>query len=330
MAGQKHLILIHGRSTKPAEAVKRRMVLKALKHGLDRADSTGAASRALGDNVQFSFVYYGDIANRRMLEKDDSLAQQLTARDPKHDDAPCEPAEKYEASLKALLQQELQTKAAYKAFLKAEKDRRWMDEAASAVSWFAGLIGLSDNVIRSATADMGAYLMERRTGSDIRQRLQAPLGKALKRGDDICLVSHSMGCIVSYDVLWKFSQMSEYQDIRKNGNAIKLWLTLGNPLGEPGVRKNLYDCDERDDGRFPRKIIDSWINIPACDDFVSHDPSMADDFKEMKKLNYLRELKDLKEVYTFWVGQQGANPHKFYGYLDNKTVATQIVNWMNS
>ena len=330
MAAKKHLILIHGRSTKPSEAAKALMVTRALKHGLDRVDPSGKASQSLDNGkVKFDFVYYGDIANQRMLEKNKSLKKQLTATDPKYN-CPCEPTEKYTEALDRLLQQMSHTKAAYKAFLKEQKDSRWMDNAAAAVSWLANLTGFSDEVISRATADMGAYLMERKTGSAIRQRLQAPLREALLNQHDICLVSHSMGCIVSYDVLWKFSQMSEYRDVQDSKNRVKLWLTLGNPLGEPGVRKNLYDSNERDDGRFPKEIIDRWINISARDDFVSHDADIADDFAEMKKMKYAREIKDLEEVYTFWVNEQGTNPHKFYGYLDNPTVAKQILNWMQT
>jgi len=328
MALQKRLILIHGRSTKPSESAKKRMVMRAIRSGLDRVDPSGAASKSLGSSkVKFDLVYYGDIANQRMLEKDKSLKKKLTETDPKHK-SPCEPAERYKKSLNALLKQQHHTKSAYKALLKAERDSRWMNEAASAVSWVASLTGFSDNIVRRATADMGAYLMERRTGSAIRQRLQRPLQRALKAKEDICLVSHSMGCIVSYDVLWKFSQMSEYHDVQDSGNRVKLWLTLGNPLGEPGVRRNLYDADERDDGRFPKHIIDSWINVSARDDFVSHDADIADDFSEMKQMKYLREIKDLDEVYTFWVGENGTNPHKLYGYLDNPVVAGQVLNWL--
>ncbi len=326
----KHLILIHGRSTKPAEADKRKMVKRALLHGLDRVDLGRECGKAIqkGD-VKYSFIYYGDISNQRMLDKNPRLAERLTARDPDHDNAPCEPAERYLRWLNELLDHNKHTSKAYKNFLKQVRDKRWMDNAAVATSWLASLTGLSDNLVRATTADMGAYLMERRVGSAIRQRLQAPLAKALLDGDDICLVSHSMGCMVSYDVLWKFSQMSEYRHIQDTGNRVNLWLTLGNPLGEPGVRHNLYDSNERDDGRFPRHIIRRWINVAAADDFVSHDNTIEDDFAEMRRLGYLEELRDHHQrVYTFWANKKGSNPHKLYGYLDNPEVAQLIAGWM--
>jgi hypothetical protein len=265
-----------------------------------------------------------------MLEKNNLLRKELTAIDPRHG-TPCVPAAKHKQDLADLLQIRSHTKKAYREFLKRHRDMRWLDNAASMISWVAGMTGFSDNIIKAATADMGAYLLERKTGSMIRERLQKPLKQALKADHDICLVSHSMGCIVAYDVLWKFSQMSEYRDVQECGNRIHDWITLGSPLGEPGVRRNLYDAREHHDGRFPKHIVKNWINIAARDDFVAHDNTMADDFSEMARRSgygYVDSIVDLPEIYTFWVSDAGTNPHKLYGYLDNPTVARKILQWM--
>ena len=342
MARSKHLIVIHGRSTKPSEKEKRRIVTESLLHGLGRAVEDVSISANLNDelggpepdtirfgrkSIKYSFVYYGDISNQLILKKDESKADRLTGRDPDHNNQRCEPDGYYDDGLELLFQHEAQTKAAYKRFLSAFPDRRWMDNAASVISVLGRLTGISDEVISAATADMGAYLLTRKSGSAIRDRLQRHLKPALLNGDDICLVAHSMGCIVSYDVLWKFSRMSEYRDVQETGNRVAKWLTLGNPLGEPGVRKNLYDSDEREDGVFPEDIIKDWVNLSAQDDFISHDPTVADDFKLMKRLGHLDKIVDRK-VYNFWLGATATNPHKFYGYLDNKTVAREIVDWV--
>jgi hypothetical protein len=229
-----------------------------------------------------------------------------------------------------MFNQQAFTKNAYKRFLKEHPDKRGLDDVAAVVSWFANLVALSDNIVKGATPDMGAYLMSRREGSKTRTRLQDPLKKSLIAGNDICLVAHSMGCIVSYDVLWKFSQMSEYRDVQASGNKVSKWLTLGNPLGEPGVRKNLYDAKEGSDGKYPRHIIKDWVNIAAKDDFVSHDEDVRDDFKSMLKKGYVESIKDMhRGIYTFWKGQNGTNPHKLYGYLDNPKVAQQIADWIH-
>ena len=135
--------------------------------------------------------------------------------------------------------------------------------------------------------------------------------------------------MVSYDVLWKFSQMSEYRDVQDSKRRISKWITLGNPLGEPGVRKNLYDADEPDDGRYPKNIIKGWVNLSAQDDFICHDSTVKDDFKEMKKWGYVESISDRK-IYNFWLGRKTSNPHKFYGYLDNPYVAREVADWANT
>jgi hypothetical protein len=328
MSGRKHLMVIHGRSTKPSEQEKRRLVKKCLVHGLNRVDPKAASRLGPGD-VKFTFVYYGDIANALILDRNPDRKKRLTGVDAKHGNAVCEPDGFYDHGIDLLFGQTQHGKAAYKAFLKKYPDQRWLDDASSVVSYLAGLTGLSDNIIKPVTADMGAYLMTRQFGSAIRERLQAPLKKALIAGDDVCLVAHSMGCIVAYDVLWKFSRMSEYRAVQNASNPVSLWLTLGNPLGEPGVRDNLYDADEHEDGVYPTGIIRDWENISAEDDFICHDPTISDDFKAMKRDGHLKSMKDTK-IYNFWMGAENTNPHKFYGYLDNPTVARRIVRWMNA
>lgn len=335
---RKHLILIHGRAEKPAKSTKERLVRQALTHGLDRIDpSSGLSGKIAEDQVKFTFVYYGDITNRELAARNSEIGKKLTeTNDPGSVFTPCL-RDNYKPQMDLLLGQTSFGKQAYQTHLRRYRDIRVMDDAARAVSWFASLIGLSDNIVRAVTADMGAYLMTRKVGSEIRQRLQEPLKEALVAGDDICLVAHSMGCIVAYDVLWKFSQMGEYADVRAKGTSVKLWLTLGCPLGEPGVRQNLYDAHERDDGKYPRDIVSDWVNIAAVDDFVSHDRTMKDDFGKMER--YMGgKVRDLhRGIYTFWVGKGDGdgregryttNPHKLYGYLDNPKVAGQIAEWM--
>jgi len=330
MARKKHLIVIHGRATKPAGSEKKRLVLKAILHGLDRVN-TSAANNIRSGRVKFTFVYYGDVNNELIFKSDPTMKRYLTDQnDARYGGGRCETRGSYDKDLVSMLAQKSFSLAAYRKFLRQHRDFRILDELASGASWISSMVGLSDNIVRLATPDMGAYLMTRKAGSEVRQRLQGPLKKALLAGDDVCIVSHSMGCIVTYDVLWKFSQMSEYRDVQNTGTRVNLWLTLGNPLGEPGVRQNLYDASEGEDGKYPKKIIGDWINIPARDDFVSHDSTIGDDFRQMKSLRYLRTLRDLPYIHNFWVGTSGTNPHKFYGYLDNPTVARAIARWVQA
>ena len=61
-----------------------------------------------------------------------------------------------------------------------------------------------------------------------------PLAKALSQDDDILILSHSLGTVIAYDVLWKFSYCGEWQDIRNK--KVSMLVTLGSPLGDEAVK----------------------------------------------------------------------------------------------
>ena len=134
-AKKKHLIVIHGRSTKPSQKEKTRLVRAALLHGLERVDAA-AADKIRQRKVAFTFVYYGDISNRLILEHDPKQAKHLTGRDQAHDNTPCIPDKAYDALLEEHLRRRNFTKKAYKKFLADHADRTWYDNAASRCNRF--------------------------------------------------------------------------------------------------------------------------------------------------------------------------------------------------
>lgn len=324
---KKRLILIHGRATKPCGHEKARLVRRTLLHGLARADGR-ARQRVESGATAYTFVYYGDLINRIMVEADPRLGGTLTERDPEHRGAPCELTGSYDADLERMLARgnDRFTKSDYARLLREVRDLRAVDNLARLASGLVALFGLSAWIIRRVAPDLSAYLRSRRRGSAIRERLQAPLAGALGAGERVCLVSHSMGCIVAYDVLWKISRMGEYRAL--HGRAVDLWLTLGCPLGEPGVMGNLYDAAEAEDGRYPRNAVRRWVNLAAHDDYIAHDGDMADDFREMTRRGLVERIEDLPRIYTFWAGRDGSNPHKLYGYLDHPATARVIADWI--
>jgi hypothetical protein len=323
----KTLILIHGRSVKPAASVQKRLVFDALMSGLSRVDPL-AARELWNGAIDCYFAYYGDINNRLIVQAGDKLAAELTAEnDPEYHYAPCLPEAPHRRALNQLMSVQRHDRESYGALLASYHDTRWLDDIARTVSGISLSPHLREYLVKWATADMSEYLHTRTTGSEIRERLQNCLRPALERGSDICLISHSMGAIVSYDVLWKYSHMSEYRHIQTNGNRVSLWLTIGCPLGEPGVRQNLYDARERGEDRFPRRVVRDWVNVAAEDDFVAHDRTMADDFRDMRNLNYVERIFD-RRIYNFWVKDGTSDPHNFYGYLDNPEVAASVAGWI--
>lgn len=321
MAG-KHLFVIHGRATKPTQEGKVALVRRALASGLRRV-SDEAAERFEVGRFKFTFIYYGDILNRLLVSDGDDCTEHMI----KIGGVWYEQPHSYDEDLTRLLERptDRHTPADYRELLSAEKDVRALDDLARLASPVLSLLGLGERVIKRALPDLSAYLTSRMIGSEIRERLQGSLRNALLAGDDVALVSHSMGCIVAYDVLWKFSRMSEYRDVR--GRAPALWVTIGNPLGEPAVRSGLYDAHEPEDGLYPTGI-GEWVNVGARDDFVAHDGSVADDFREMLDREFVKRIVDVPRICNFWVGWNGSNPHKLYGYLNHPVVAAHLVQWL--
>ncbi len=322
------IIVIHGRHTKPAKAPHAELLKKSLISGLSRVDKA-KAKKVQSGKIPVEFVYYGDV-NNELLSTKLKIRKTLSAKDPDCANAPCLPHEGYQEAIDRLGEFSKFSKSAYHKTLKENKDFRWLDDAARAFSTLTAIASasrLNMKVIAKATEDMGAYLLTRKVGSKVRQRLQEPLKAAILRGDDICLISHSMGCMVAYDVMWKFSQMSEYSDVQASGNKVNLWMTLGCPLGEAGVKRNLYDGDERKSDKHPRKIIKDWVNVAAKDDFVAHDSSMKDDYRGMLTNGYIDSITD-KKIYNCFAYKGKSNPHKSYGYLAHTYVGMRIAEWI--
>ena len=326
----KHIIVIHGRNIKPAQKPYEDLQKDALLQGFNRVDPK-QAKRIKDGKVKVTFVYYGDI-NNEILSRNKKDFAKLTAKDPDNGNAPCLPTTGIADAIKTLSTLKSFSAATYRKILKNNKDYRYLDELAWAVSTFSSLIsarGINEAVIKRATADLGAYLLTRTTGSKVRTRLQEPLIDAFNDKDDICIVAHSMGSIVAYDVLWKLSRMSEYTHVQALKPKVKLFLTIGSPLGEAGVRGNLYDAPERGEDRYPKNIIKDWVNISAKDDFIAHDPTLANDFRNMRtKHKYVQSIKDIKNIYNCYTQNGQSDPHKLYGYLAHDKVAAQIINWM--
>ena len=109
------------------------------------------------------------------------------------------------------------------------------------------------------------------------------------------------------------------------------WITLGCPLGEAGVKANLYDAKERDfpggTDKHPRNIVDTWHNVAAKDDFISHDATMKGDYQAMKKYGYVKDIQD-RRIYNCYVEDGVSNPHKFYGYLMNAACTGLVADWI--
>jgi hypothetical protein len=187
-------------------------------------------------------------------------------------------------------------------------------------------LGLSEKVISKIAADLGEYWnQESDFASRIRDRVRTAICEATDGDNRVLLLTHGTGCIVAYDVLWQLSNDPEYQE-RFEGQKIDLWLTLGGPLGDTTTRRRLLGAKEKGLERYPSTIV-SWHNVSAEDDYISHDNTVADDFKRMLKQKQVSCIRDYT-IYNLTVRYGKSNPHSSLGYLIHPRVARIVSEWL--
>jgi hypothetical protein len=76
----KHIMVVHGRATKPVREEKERLVKMALIAGLERV-SRSAAQKVSGGEAKFTLAYYGDINNSVMVKAEPYRKEKTVLRD---------------------------------------------------------------------------------------------------------------------------------------------------------------------------------------------------------------------------------------------------------
>jgi pimeloyl-ACP methyl ester carboxylesterase len=163
------------------------------------------------------------------------------------------------------------------------------------------LIGLDehvDSLLGIAFDDLRDYYGK----SDVRNRVRNRLANALQRHTDnrVCLIAHSMGSIIAYDVLRMLEQHSP---------GIDHFVTIGSPLGLPVVTQHVRE--EFSNTLVPQQVR-QWTNLADPRDKIALDCSLADDYRPTP--GGIRVQDDL--VRNDYVDRAGKNDqHNGYGYL---------------
>jgi hypothetical protein len=207
------------------------------------------------------------------------------------------------------------------------------------VKVMAGALSVKDTVMKSFLRETELYDQDQYIADKIREPLESELRDAWDRGKDVALVSHSMGTFISYDVLWRFSHRRERGFWRYRNHRVKLFATMGSPLGDPTVRDLLFARHHKKhtNRQYPTNI-DRWHNYACLGDVVAHQHDFESDFfDQMRDVKALpRRPKDraidyanLHNPFTV-VSHKGnkndekRNPHKSYGYL----VQPRLGSWL--
>jgi hypothetical protein len=300
------IVLLHGRSTKPEKRDLARFWWGALRAGLER-DHRRVLPRFRATKREF--VYYGDISN-------DFL-------DPGHDTAA-------DAASRRVTQRALK---AWKAdqFTRANYNRlpgktSMKEFLADTFGGIAAALRISQPLIHLVAPDMREYWnRESDYGSRLRYRAMGPMKRALGRDGRVLVIAHSLGSIIAYDTLWKFSRTAEYRDGFED-KSVDLLITIGSPLGDETVKGRLRGSSQRGPRRYPGNVR-RWINIAAEDDFISHDQRLRNDYAEMAEFGLTPPVRD-ERVYNLSVRNDASNPHHSSGYLIHPKMATIVASWL--
>lgn len=155
-----------------------------------------------------------------------------------------------------------------------------------------------------------------------RAMLKAPLLTAAREGRPILLIGHSMGSVISYDALWQIShELNE-------PFTLDTLLTLGSPLGQNLIRRQLLGHDKDGAGRYPGNIR-KWTNISAVGDLTTMEMNVRDHYSEMLDFGITSHIED--HLTYNWFRNHGTdgelNIHSEYGYLINDTTARVVADW---
>lgn len=304
--------MVHGRDFKPAEESLMDVLLAALRSGVERdyPDLVGAL-----DSVFKDIAYYGDLNNALLESCGKRYDESLDIGDRRN---ALNSLKNISARKRFGIRQYdcLPGKSALREFL--------ADVAAPSL----GALGLTMPLISSISKDCAEYLRNQSDYADkVRERVRVKLCELFERGDQIMLMTHGLGCVAAYDVLWELSHEPQYAE-QFGGSKVDAWLTLGAPLGDTNIRKRLRGAKEKRAARFPTNVI-SWYNVAAEDDYMCHDNTLADDFKMMMDQRLVSAVHDY-HVYNLAVRYGKSNPHSSIGYYIHPRVAKIVVDWMNA
>jgi hypothetical protein len=304
------LLFVHGRDFKPRVEDFSDLCISALTAGIERdcpelIDQFNTLDKRLG--------YYGDLSNEFLTSKGLRYDEALDIGDRRNALIKFRALEK-KKDFNVSRYDRLPGKTAINEFL------------ADVAAPLLGKLGFSSMIMRKVGIDLSEYWNPRSDfAKKIRERVRSSICEALDSGRRIMLMTHGTGCIITYDVLWQLSHDAKYAE-KYRDQKIDVWLTLGAPLGDSMVRRRLLGAGNKGVERYPSVVV-SWHNLSAEDDYVSHDNTLADDFKPMLRQKQVSFIRDYR-IYNLTVRYGKSNPHSSIGYLAHPRTAQIVSEWL--
>ncbi|MEM7097761.1 MAG: hypothetical protein AAF541_05825 [Pseudomonadota bacterium] len=175
----------------------------------------------------------------------------------------------------------------------------------------AASVGLGRIALSRAIPELARYWDDQSWAEELRAKLVTWLEQHGQQGDDLCVVSHCIGSILAFDCFCS-SQV-----------RVDKWITVGSPLGNEAVKGRLLG------GVGGLKTVGTWINLSAEDDFVCHDKSVEDDYKQLMETEQVNQISD-HLIYNLAVHEEQSMPSHWAGYLNHPRLANELAEWLNA
>ena len=319
----KKIIMIHGLASKPPRAITHHLWKKTLTENI--RVSHPELAQLLDQNPDvFESAYWAD-----------SIPHHIP------DDAGY--SRKLEKQVDKVIRERRRTQDKFHVGVGEKLGGFFKDRGLDLVKLLAGALTVKDDVMTTFLRETELYEQDQYISDQIRAPLEHALRKAWDAGQEPIIVSHSMGTFISYDVLWRFShrEVEGFKKYRKR--RVKMFITMGSPLGDSTVRELLFSDHHRKHGKrqFPTNI-DFWHNYACLGDVVSHQKNFDECFYQpMRKLKLFPAAKKFRSIdyvdlhNPFEVvshagnrGKEKRNPHKSYGYLAQPRLGSWIADYL--
>lgn len=316
MFDNKKIIFVHGLASKPKKEITHKFWSKCLIESLQvkNPDIFAGAGKTEIDNI-FHSAYWANAVPSH-LEDEDAYVSKLKKCVSKVIKERKDKGEDFHVGLGGK----------FKAFFK----NRGLDVA----DMFMTALTLKDNVTEHYLEEVNLYTNDQYIADKIRRPLEDALKAAWDANKKVAIISHSMGTFITYDVLWRFSRRSEFEEYQQK--KVQYLVTMGSPLGNGVIKDLLFASryeDEESLRRFPNNV-EKWHNFSCLGDVVSHDGELKDDFMdqmEAEKLLPKESSRDYSQLYNpFITPAKKANPHKSYGYLVQPKLAKWIEDFLKA
>ena len=224
-------------------------------------------------------------------------------------------------------------------------DSFFKDRGLDLVKLLAGALSVKDDVMTRFLRETELYDQDQYIADQIRAPLENALRTAWDQGREPIIVAHSMGTFISYDVLWRFAHRRTAGFGNYNNRRVKMFVTLGSPLGDQSVRDLLFAQHHEGHSLRQRMYptnIDFWHNYACLGDVVAHQKNFHDIFyapmralklfpvsKKFRSIDYV-DLHNPFEVVSHADNRkrEKRNPHKSYGYLAQPRLGSWIADYL--